>query len=387
MTPNFNSHTGPRRRDLPPALAVSPRFRQLELFPPAPPRALRRWLAEGEPNVAVPVPLFGSFSTAFLRHRLDSGWWSGSRSQWSWALMDRIGQYRPDSMSEASWREIEPIAKGWVAIAAAEDPNQAPRMLTATAMLLEWCHRSGLALQPEVVLYVDTIEQFIAEGLSGRKPGSKRTYRSLLRTVGERVLGPEACPSRQQILSRTDPERPYAAREVADLIGAVRGLTTPHRRDNGMVVLMAGLGAGLANADLAGLVGSDVDDTGDVLAINVTFGPRRRRTVVLAEWEEEVRRRAEEVGDRPMFHPARTTIRDKDIPNFLDRLSFPYLPRLTLQRLRVTWIVHRLSAGVPVHVVAGAAGVGEQQIARYSRFLPEVSQTEADHLLRGQPTP
>ena len=300
-------------------------------------------------------------------------------------MTDRIDHYRPEAIGADLWVEIEPIAKAWVMAAAASDLTTAPRMLTVLCKHLAWCHGIGLELRADVVLHVDTIEQFAAEGLPGKSPGSASTYRSLLRAVGETVLGPGSFPTRQRLMSGSDPEAPYTDNEVSDLLGAARGLTTPHRRDNALVVMSCGLGAGLANSDLAGLVGSDVDDSGPVVAINITFGPRPRRVVVLAEWEDEIVRRAHEVGERPMFHPARTKINAKDIPNFLDRLAFPYLPRLALQRLRVTWIVRQLTTGVPVHVVAAAAGVGPAQIARYFQFLPEVAPHDADRLLRGGP--
>lgn len=362
-----------------------PTYRQLEFYPRPAPKGRRSHAGVAvRSRSAAPVPLGRPPVTAFQRERLLR-FWREALPRAGETVKDRIDLYRPEAISADLWIEIEPMAKEWVTVAAASDLTTAPRMLTVLCKHLAWCHGIGLELRADVVLHVDTIEQFAAEGLPGKSPGSASTYRSLLRAVGETVLGPGSFPTRQRLMSGSDPEAPYTDNEVSDLLGAARGLTTPHRRDNALVVMSCGLGAGLANSDLAGLVGSDVDDSGPVVAINITFGPRPRRVVVLADWEDEMVRRAHEVGERPMFHPARTKINAKDIPNFLDRLAFPYLPRLALQRLRVTWIVRQLTNGVPVHVVAAAAGVGPAQIARYFQFLPEVAPHDADRLLRGGP--
>lgn len=358
-------------------------YRQLELYPSSPPPDRARAVVAAQSSLASINAAKAAASTPFMRGRLDVFWREpvmGRRD----SVSDLIDLYQPDSMDPALWVVIEPIAKEWVWRAAASDLRLAPRMLTALTRHLAWCHGQGLDLVAEVVLHVDTIEQCAAEGLVGMAPGSVSTYRSMLRTIGEAVLGPEACPTRQRLISKSDPEQPYSDEEVADLLGAVRGLTTPHRRDNALVIMSCGLGAGLANSDLCGLVGGDVDDSGPVVAINITFGPRQRRVPVRVEWENEIVRRAREVGDLPMFHPGRAKPRVKDIPNFLDRLSFPYLPRLGLQRLRVTWIVRQLEAGVPPHVVAASAGVGHSQISTYFRFLGPVDQIDADRLLRGE---
>lgn len=345
---------------------------------------LRRRSAPCERPAAAPIA-GPEAVTPFLVHRSSSVWRHGAPSLPAGDVADRINGFRPNQIDARVWLEIEPVAKAWVKAVRVDDAGRAGRMMTILSQLLAWSFIGGLDLRPELVLHVETIEQFVVEGLAGLSSGTRSTYRSELRAIGEVVLGPLSCPARQTLINQSNPERPYTDDEFSDLLAAVRGLTTPHRRENGIVVFALAGGGGCGSADIGGAVGTDVETDSSPLAINISFGPRPRRVIIHAEWEDEVRRRALEVGDHPMFHPGRTKVRAADIPNFLDRLNFGRLPRLTTQRLRITWIVRQLTAGVPVHVVAAAAGVGESQISRYFRFLPPVDPREADRLLRGQP--
>lgn len=350
------------------------------LFDPCPPK--RKPPAPTAPKALAIPPA----TTRFQQHRAQQPWRHGAPAGGERSVSDRIDGFRPAGMPDRVWLEVGPLAKEWVRETGATEVDRVKRQLTAVAGLLQWAYEGGLDLRPELVLHVETIEQFVVEGRADLTNGSRGTYRSELRAVGEKVLGPASCPARQTLIGKSEPEAPYSEYDFADLLAGIRGLTTPHRRENALVLVSCGAGAGMANADITGATGADVE-RGDLgVAINITWGPNPRRVVVLAEWEDEVWSRAQQVGDRPLFHPGRTRVGKKDIPNFLDRLNFPTLPRLTTQRLRVTWIVHQLSAGVPVHVVAAAAGVGPGQIARYFRFMPDIEQAEADHLLRGLPT-
>jgi len=328
----------------------------------------------------VPVP---DATTKFQQHRSQQPWRDGAPAGGGRSVNDRIEAFRPTDMPERIWLEIQPLTKDWVRKTGATEVDRAKRQLTAVAGLLRWAYEGGLDLRPDLVLHVDTIEQFIVQGRPDLTDGSRTTYRSELRAVGEKVLGPATCPTRQTLIGKSEPEAPYSDHEFSDLVAGVRGLTTPHRRDNGLVLVSLAAGAGMANTDVTGATGTDVERSDSGVAVNITWGPNPRRVVVTAEWEDEVWNRAVQVGEHPMFHPGRTVVKKKDIPNFLDRLNFPTLPRLTTQRLRVTWIVRQLTAGVPVHVVAAAAGVGPAQIARYFRFMPDIDPAEADRLLRG----
>lgn len=322
-------------------------------------------------------------ATAFQRHRNLPVWRHGLPVSGPEPVDEAIEGFRPTGIDLRVWLEIAPFARASVRETDPSSARGAAALMSKVAQHLAWCHGMGMDMRPEVVWHVDATDHFTVEGLADHKGGTPATYRSALRTVGEAVLGPDACPARQSIQSRPDPETPYSDLEIADLLGAVRGLTTEHRRENALTIFAAGLGFGPPAADLSGLCGTDVHRDSDVVAVNISYGKRPRRAVVAAGWEDVLLDRAEQVGERPMFRPDRDRIGALDVSKFLDSLTFDHLPRLTVQRLRVTWIVGCLRRGVAIQTVAAAAGVGETQIARYFRFLDDIDPTEADRALRG----
>jgi hypothetical protein len=91
---------------------------------------------------------------------------------------------------------------------------------------------------------------------------------------------------------------------------------------------------------------------------------------------------AADAGVGPVFNPARPTVTRNDIARFCDRLGWRDAPRLSVTRLRTGWIVEHLAAGVPLHVLADAAGVTAPNLARYAQFLTPLSPTDATTLLR-----
>jgi hypothetical protein len=298
---------------------------------------------------------------------------------------ERIERYRPAQMSDELWTLVGPHTREAVA-AVAPGPGQVTRFLNVASSHLAWAHERGIELRPEVVWHFEVIEHSVADGFGHLAPETQASYRSDLRTLGEAVAGPDACPTRQRIITRGNTEAPYERDELADLVAAARGLTTPHRRENAEIVVGLGVGGGFTNGEINALVGTDIDVTDEGVMVTVGLGMRARRVVVRAEWEQVIADRAAEVGNRPVFRPDRTRIRPLDIAKFLDSLNFAHLPRLTVQRLRVTWIVEQLAAQVPIQVVAAAAGVSAAQIGRYVRYVPAIGDAEAARLLRGQGT-
>ena len=68
---------------------------------------------------------------------------------------------------------------------------------------------------------------------------------------------------------------------------------------------------------------------------------------------------------------------------FLDRLPEGDAPKLSMQRLRVTWIVQLLDDRVPLNVIADAAGVQADVLGRYVPSMVPCATDEADAFLRG----
>jgi hypothetical protein len=154
-----------------------------------------------------------------------------------------------------------------------------------------------------------------------------------------------------------------------------------------MVMLALCLGAGLTSQELSRAVGTEVIRDHDGVLVKV-MGAKARVVPVVERWERQAETFAMEAGVRPILKPERGRIRDYDVTNLAElaaRSSLGNAPKLSPLRLRTTWIVDRISAGVPVLDVADAAGVTRHQISRYLEFARRIDPAKARRLLRRSP--
>ena len=123
------------------------------------------------------------------------------------------------------------------------------------------------------------------------------------------------------------------------------------------------------------MVGTDICEVEGLVLVDVV-GDDVRTVPVHHEWADAVLAFARESGPRPYFRPERTRITRGDVLAFIDRCTDKDEDaKFTIRRLRVTWIVGHLAAGVPIGVLARAAGVGAGHITKYLRFVPEPNET------------
>lgn len=152
-----------------------------------------------------------------------------------------------------------------------------------------------------------------------------------------------------------------------------------------MTMLLAlGLGAGLANSEIAAVTAGDVHVDGDGVIIRVR-GDRAREVPVLAEWEGEIAQLAR-AAMRPALHLICPRRRVLDNPSLIAALildgSTPPV-RVTVQRMRSTWIVGHLDARVPRDVLAQAAGIKDTEgLSRYDKFMAPTDPVTARRALR-----
>lgn len=295
-----------------------------------------------------------------------------------------IESYRPRSVDPLIWAEVGPFARRWVELVPNGAGGSGVQRLKPLAQYLAWRSEGGRAVtDPGVVFRADEIEQFISGGCGHLAGGTRATYRSALRTIGEHVVGVEvACPDRMVELAKPAPLTPYTDSQFAALLGAIAGRPTAFQRDNAMVLVVFGRGAGLTAGDIANLTSWDVRTTQDGTTLVTVAGDRPRRVPLLRRWEAMASQIAADAEGGPMFNPARSRATRNDIARFCDRLAWRDAPRLSVSRLRITWVVEQLAAGIPLHVLAEAAGVTAPNLARYAEFLKPFSPSEATALLR-----
>lgn len=316
----------------------------------------------------------------FLADRAAELWDAGQPLRDGETVSDRVARFAPTSVRPEVWARIRPLVQQ-AADAAAATPYRAGTLAALTAQLAHWCDREGLAITNEVVFHPDTVDRFVVQGCAQLASGTQLNYRCQLRRVGERLLGPPLYPLRPVPMRASGLVAPYSTTEVAALVGWARGATTFRMRHNLMVLLSFGMGAGLTSQEVNTVVGSDVSEDVDGLLVKVS-GPRARIVPVLRRWEDHVREAADLAGWRPVFLTTRTKVSRKDVTGFVERCATADAPRLRVQRLRATWIVHHLAARTPLQALQTAAGASAAQLAGYATYLPALDPGLARRLLR-----
>ncbi len=143
------------------------------------------------------------------------------------------------------------------------------------------------------------------------------------------------------------------------------GSPPPHAAQR-PALLAIGLGAGLTSEEIQRLVGADIRVEGDDLIVDV-IGKDRRQVPVLPEWAPEVWGFARESGAHPYFSPERSCITRRDIIGFIERASVDKA-EFCIQRLRITWVVHHLSAGTHMLLLERWSGVRAGQLVKYLKY-------------------
>lgn len=262
------------------------------------------------------------------------------------------------------------------------DPADAAELLTALAGHAAWLTATGHPVDADTLVDPDLVQRWILHGLTGLSAGTAANYRSRLARVGAAITR----TVRPAPLHASDPTEPYAPQAESALVTWASGLRTPRMRTDVHAALSLGIGTGLSTAEIMQTCGTDVVRTDHgVLTVGV-HGPRARLVPVRARYADGLTVLAEQAGPGPLFKPGSpgrvgknaltNTIaaarRDGDIA----------LPVLTAQRMRATWLVRHLSAGVRPDVLLAAAGLDDLgSLARYMRWVQPTAQADADVLL------
>jgi hypothetical protein len=321
----------------------------------------------------------------FTADRLAEEWDGGQPVRPGDSVSGTINRFSPKDVPDEVWARIEPWVKSAVTAASPRSVLRANDLLTVTAQLFCWAERIGQPLDPVVLLRPEIIDRFVTEGCAHLADGTRTNYRTWLRMVGAAVLGSELYPPRPLPLKRSDVNAPYSVAEVTELVSWARGCSTPTMRRNVWALLAIGLGAGLSAREISRLVGTDVHEQGGLVVLEVV-GEKPRTVPVHRLWAGDVLELSCESGAHPFFRPERTRITRNDLLTFIDRCTEKDQDaKFCIQRLRVTWMVGHLAAGVPVGVVAQAAGVAASHLVKYSRFVPLPGESDARRLLAGMP--
>lgn len=299
------------------------------------------------------------------------------------ALLTRVGNnalpleareamtsYKPRRDIE-TWPRIAEFVKDACSIAAPQTAYSAKLLITITTAFVTWAVvERGLPLQTDVIFSRQVIDVYATEENSGRSEGTRRNYRSMLLRISE-VLLPTEQGTAMTPLSRKGVAHPYSPNEMANFRFWALGQKTEAKRRKAMLMLILAAGAALRPVEVIDVTPEDilVDENG--VFINVRGGTHPRFVPLLAEWEDWCVALLEDADpDIPLWGPPNRSDGGNLFSSFT-QYTIGEHPRS--ERLRSTWIVGRLQAGVSVKELFRALGFEKfENLPRYLAFVQEM---------------
>jgi hypothetical protein len=272
------------------------------------------------------------------------------------------------------------FARAVVARAAPPSWARARSLLWSASRLCAFALECGLEAEPVVVLHGAVIERFVQSATSSWSPGAVRTVRTNLYFLARAVLvrTPEPVP-----LGRERAQAPYTEPEVCAYLALADAQPTLGRRQRASGLIALGAGAGLIGADLRLVTGEHVYTRSGGVLVEVA-GARPRVVPVRAELAPRVSAAARWAGAGFIVGGAEPTRRNVTSPLIASLAGGADLPRLSLARLRSTW-VSRCAADIGLATFMAAAGVScSQRLGDVVALLDPGDEAAAVALLGGR---
>jgi integrase len=238
-------------------------------------------------------------------------------------------------------------------------------LLAAVQHHARWGHViSGLPLEREFLFRRDVIAVAVQQ-LPMRSEASLGRRRAVLLRVAEELgVAERSLPP----LHGSEPSAPYTGLEVAEL-RLWAAVQRESRRPDAWALLALGVGAGLAASEVCAVTARDVGEDGTRVHV---VGPRERVVRVDEEWCVTLAELVAGADCGPLFVPGVRWYKNK-IGDFV-RMTQGDQIRPMPQRMRATWLVRRMSEGMPLQDLTYAAGIKSLgALARFERYLPAPS--------------
>lgn len=303
-------------------------------------------------------------------------------SQRSTDVEAAISRYQPVKNVDP-WPDIKDFVCAAVRDCQQMTAYSSSQLLIVASAHIRWCHQMGYALDRDVAFRRQLIGEFIHRGLTGVSVATAGNYRSKLLRMSNLLVSPQYRTEPLPSICRNNAAEPYTREEVAMLRSWVAGQHTEYRRANAAAMTALCLGAGLSAAELSFVTPSHimVDDEGVLVRVE---GYRPRIVPVMAEWEGSLIQSAEAAADPSqfLFRADRLRTHRHLVSNFVDK-TISCGVRPSSQRMRATWLVTHMLAGVRADVILAAAGVESlEALTRYLQYMPSAEAAAARQALR-----
>lgn len=300
---------------------------------------------------------------------------AGYRGQ---GLEPRIGDFVRAIVVDSLVGAPQPVTPGWVHIS----------LMSVRALVL-WAQRTGEPITREHLLSAHTRSRFLTIGALDVSASSRANYRSRLDIIATIISGVPIASTCAIPYRRSDPVEPLTANEISTLWTWGNGIRPATRRDRIVATLVLGLGCGLRAAEMVTVTADHitVDDHGVHVSATSCRGETRLVTCDRI-WEDRL---LDVVAATPAGHPLTSPWRAKPsgavtLQNAMASAQHAFPPPVWFspRSLRNTWVVARLTAGVPMPTLLQAAGVESLDAMRvFLPFVPEPTPALRAALLRG----
>lgn len=299
--------------------------------------------------------------------------------------VEAIESYTPEVIPAQRWAGVRDYVLACVYTAGPYSAGHARRDLHKLARYVDWAHHvMGRALEHDEVFDYDLIAYYAIHALPDYTPASRATTRSSLLWFADHLVPAQTRVMRIERIGRTHVSHPYNEAQIQHMMRGATVQSTSYKRHACWNTLVFGLGARLRTNELDGLRREDVvaDEAG--VLVHVRTGRAPRVVPMLAQWEHHGLVLAQSVAPGAFtFKPERDGPRVKDLGFTLGHSVHRPDFTVNMQRMRITWQVRLLNAGVPV--LAEAAGLsGVTGIERLFPFLDEVPRERARQALRAE---
>jgi integrase len=248
------------------------------------------------------------------------------------------------------------------------------RLTTILGRYIDWAHRiRGLDLVPGLLFNRQVIDLYIRHALNERHlaKSSVASYRAVLNRAAEIFL-PSHDAARPTPVSARPITAPYSGDELRGVSAWRRGQRTPLQRRKATALLALGLGCGLRAREVLALRRSHItiDSPTDVV-VTVWSGNIAREVPMTTRWARPFADLVStlEPDDHIFGDPHRTRSNPNAIGEFIASTNRGFA--LSTYRMRSTWIVGRLTAGVELRTLLDAAGLARlEKLAEYLPYLP-----------------
>lgn len=283
-----------------------------------------------------------------------------------------IATYTPRKIPGEAWAEIGPVCRTIVRRRQPEFRRHVYSLMWRLAGFLVWARSVGLPVQ-EATLTPANVERYVATACPEPAAGS---IRATLRAAGRQSAAagwPQPRP-----LQRTRVSMPYSDGEIKAMWDSLPLQKTPMQREFLEAVLLLGLGAGLSASSMRNTTPECVQRGPDG-ALELHAALPDRVIPVREEYADRLERfAANRVG--PLCGPERR------FETFPYRLA-PYRGvRLSVARLRTTWMTRLMVEPVPMTEVLRYAGLRTlrplHELAPELQVSPE-AEAEARRVVRG----